>query len=106
LSKLRTLLDTIASAMSLFAVCPRWPAGCYLGFPRSMILLRTLAMWVGCGVASILTAASTARCGLFDNDESHPLPERSTPRPNRIATLQFVEPQIESTPLTLKGPQL
>jgi hypothetical protein len=61
-----------------------------------MILLRTLAIWVGCGVASILTFRASAK------EE----PEPPTSRADRIVTLQFVEPELESTPLSLRGPEL
>lgn len=76
-----------------------------------MILLRTLAIWVGCGVASILTFRTYAE------DEAPPAPEQPTPRADvsaqgrlrradRIVALQFVKPEIEATSLSLKGPEL
>lgn len=86
-----------------------------------MILLRTLAIWVGCGVASILTFRAHA------DEEAPPAPEqplrradRSSAadveradlsaqerlrRADRVVTLQFVEPEIEATSLSLKGPE-
>ena len=87
-----------------------------------MILLRTLAIWVGCGVASILTFRTHAE------DEAPPAPEQPTRRADpssvadlkgvdlstqegprrvdRIVALQFVEPEIEATSPSLKGPEL
>ena len=59
-----------------------------------MILLRTLAIWVGCGVASILTFRA------FGEEE----PEPPITRADRIVTLQFVEPELEATSPSLKGP--
>jgi hypothetical protein len=63
-----------------------------------MILLRTLAIWVGCGVASILTLRTHAE------EEAAPAPEQPPRHADRIVTLQFVEPEIEATSLSLKGP--
>ena len=86
-----------------------------------MILLRTLAIWVGCGLASILTLRTHAE------EEAPPAPEQPTRhadpssvdlesarlssqaglrRADRIVTLQIVEPEIEATSLSLKGPEL
>jgi hypothetical protein len=66
-----------------------------------MFLLRTLLLWVGCGLISLVTER------LFASDEPsetrNPAP---APRANRIITLQFVEPQLEMTSLSLKGPSL
>ena len=86
-----------------------------------MILLRTLAIWVGCGVASLLTLRTHA-------EEAPPAPEQPTRRADpsagadlesadlsaqarvrradRIVALQFVKPEIEATSLSLKGPEL
>jgi len=61
-----------------------------------MILLRTLAIWVGCGVASVLTFRA------FGEEE----PPQPTPRADRIVTLQFVEPELEATSPSLKEPGL
>jgi hypothetical protein len=60
-----------------------------------MILLRTLAIWVGCGVANMLTFAFA---------EEEPAPPAT--RTDRTVTPQFAEPKLESTPLSLQGPEL
>jgi hypothetical protein len=69
-----------------------------------MILLRTLVIWVGCGLASILTMRAFA-----EGEPSVPpeaASEEPTRRADRIVTLQFVEPEIELNPLSLRGPEL
>lgn len=73
----------------------RWNTGCYLTTP-DMILLRTLAVWVGCGVASLFTLRTQA-------DDETPTESR-THRADRFVQLEFVTPEIEATPLTMKGP--
>ena len=71
-----------------------WPTGCCLG-RGYMFLLRTLVLWIGCGVVSFVAGR------LFGADEA-PAPRRA----NRIVTLEFVEPRLEATSLSLKEPQL
>jgi hypothetical protein len=87
-----------------------------------MILLRTLAIWVGCGVASILTLRTHAEdetgpapeqptrradpSSVSDQRETDPAGQAGLRRVDRVVTLQFVEPQLEATSLSLKGPEL
>lgn len=65
-----------------------------------MILLRTLAIWVGCGLASVLTFRA------FAEGDTEATPDETPRRADRIVTLQFVEPEIEANPLSLKEPEL